>query len=362
MKPHKLIVPIESELNYHPDMVEKVLEFKIPSGQATERIDSFLTRSIQNATRSKVQKAIDENRLLINGKIETKASRKIKPFDLIICHILKSPPIELIPQNIPLEICYEDEYLLVVNKPAGMVTHPGVGNRYGTLVNALIYYMGMRDAIKIEYDDEDEEPNEGVIYASAEVRPGIVHRLDKDTSGLLIIAKSPEIHAKLQTQFNDRTISREYNTIAWGKVKEDTGTIIGDIGRSSMNRKKFAIVKKGGKHAITDFWVVQRYDFATLLKLKLRTGRTHQIRVHLSHNKYPVFGDTTYGGDKNLYSGSIPELKKLSNDALKIATRQMLHARKLTFIHPVSSEIIEVECDLPKDFKELMTLFESFVK
>lgn len=359
MKHHKLIVPIESELDYHPDLVEKILEFKIPSGQASERIDSFLTRSIQNATRSKVQKAIDENRLYINGKIETKASRKIKPNDLIICHILKSPPIELIPQNIPLEICYEDEYLLVVNKPAGMVTHPGVGNRYGTLVNALIYYMGMRDAIKIDYDDEEEEPNEGVIYASAEVRPGIVHRLDKDTSGLLIIAKSPEMHAKLQKQFNDRTISREYNAIAWGKLKEDSGTIIGDIGRSPMDRKKFAIVKKGGKHAITDFWVLNRFDFATLLKLKLRTGRTHQIRVHLSSKKHPVLGDTTYGGDKTLYSGSIPQLKKLAFDVLKIATRQMLHARKLSFIHPVSNERVAVECALPNDFKEVISLLES---
>lgn len=347
------------ELDYYPEYIEKVIEFKIPPGQKPERIDSFLARSIQNASRTKVQKGIDEGRLTVNGVVEKKANRKIQPNDLLVCRIMKSPPLELLPQDIPIEILYEDDYLLVANKPAGMCTHPGVGNRYGTLVNAIIYHLGLRNAIKLEFEDDEDDAESGVIYASADVRPGIVHRLDKDTSGLLVIAKNPEIHVLLQKQFYDRSISREYNALVWGKFAEPTGRIIGDIGRSPNDRKKFAVVKKNGKHAITDYEVLEEYEFASLVKLKLQTGRTHQIRVHMSHNGHPVFGDVTYGGDKLNVSNNNPRLKKIALDALDLSRRQLLHARVLTFRHPISKETIRIESNLPQDFLEVKEILKN---
>jgi 23S rRNA pseudouridine1911/1915/1917 synthase len=353
------LIAVEPELNNHPDRIDHVVEIKVAPGQRAERLDAFLTHEIKNATRTKVQLAIDAERVTVNGKVEKKASRKVQGGDYIVCVIKKLPPIELIPQDIPLSIAFEDEHLLVVDKPAGMVTHPGVGNRYGTLVNAVIYHLGIRNAIKIEYDEEDENPDPGIIYASDEIRPGIVHRLDKDTSGLLLIAKSPEIHVELQKQFYDRTISREYNTLAWGKLKQSEGIIEGDIGRSPYDRKKFAVVKKNGKHAITDYWVLEEFDFASLIKLKLRTGRTHQIRVHLSHNGHPVIGDATYNGDKYNTGSFNPLVKKKITDILKIANRQMLHARQLTFRHPISNKTIVTQAPLPPDFKEVMELLRE---
>jgi 23S rRNA pseudouridine1911/1915/1917 synthase len=311
-----------------------------------------------NATRTRVQKAIDAGLVKINGVV-VKASRKIQGDDHIVCTIMKSPPIELIPQNIPIKVVYEDEYFLVVDKPAGMCTHPGVGNRYGTLVNALIYYMGVREAISIEIDEEDEE-NQGVIFASEDVRPGIVHRLDKDTSGLLVIAKDPMIHVKLQQQFADRSISREYYAIIWGNLKSMEARIEGDIGRSPRDRKKFAVVKKGGKHAITDYWVIENFKYNSLIKLKLQTGRTHQIRVHLSNTNNPVLGDVTYGGDSIIYGMNNPIFKSTANQILHNINRQLLHAKNLTLRHPITNQVMTFESELPDDFVMALEFIKKY--
>ena len=357
---------IKDKDNY-PDYIEKVFEFKIPKGQTPERIDTYLTNAIYNATRTRVQKAIDDGNVTINGK-PVKSSRKVQPNDLIVCKIMKAPPIELLPENIPLNIIYEDDYLLVVNKPADMCTHPGFGHRYGTLVNAVLYHFGLRSSIKIEdnFDDEDEneqddepEISEGEIFAGDSIRPGIVHRLDKDTSGILVIAKNPEIHAKLSRQFADRTTEREYNALVWGVLKEDEGIIEGDIGRSLKNRKLFAVVKKDGKPAKTTFKVIERYKFATLVKLKLFTGRTHQIRVHLSHINHPVFGDTFYGGDKLVFNG-LPEVNNLARKCLSMITRHLLHAKTLGFTHPFTKEFMRFESELPEDFKRIIDTINDF--
>lgn len=358
------------EKNNYPDYILKEFKFKVAKGQSPERIDTYLTKYIYNATRNRIQKAIEDGNISVNGVI-AKASRKVQPNDEIICHIMKAPPIELLPENIPLDILFEDEYLLIVNKPAGMCTHPGFGHRYGTLVNAVLYHLGMRHSIIVESDEiEDEEEDEldeledsddGKIFASDSVRPGIVHRLDKDTSGILVIAKNPEVHANLSSQFAARTTEREYNALVWGKIKEDEGSITGDIGRSSRDRKLFSVVKKGGKYAKTDFTVLDRFSFVTLVKLKLHTGRTHQIRVHLNHINHTVFGDPAYGGDKNLYNGT-PEINKIAEKCLKSVNRQLLHARTLGFTHPVTKKFMKFESKLPDDFLNVIKLINDFEK
>lgn len=348
------------EQNNHPERIETVFKFMIPGGQTPERVDVYLTNSIQNATRNKVQKAIDMGLVTVNGKV-IKSSRKIQPNDIIICKIYRLPPLQLIPQNIPIDIIYEDEHLLVVNKPAGMVSHPGFGNRYGTLVNAMLYHLGQREAIQIDIDDDDDEDvqDEGMIFANSDIRPGIVHRLDKDTSGLMLIAKNSTILAQLQKQFADRTVSREYYALLWGEMPEDNGTIEGDIGRSQRDRKLFAVVKRGGKPAITDYFTIEKFDYLTLCKMKLRTGRTHQIRVHCSNIKHPVFGDPSYGGDAILYGGHNLKFRHKAEKALKMIDRQMLHAKSITFYHPVVKDTMKFESQLPEDFQNILNLFAN---
>lgn len=346
----------DDPLNY-PEYIEKQFVFNITHGVKPERLDIFLSRQVMNATRTKVQYAIENGNVLINGR-PAKASRKIQPGDLVECTLMKPPPIELIPENIPIEVLYEDEHLLVVNKPAGMVTHPGFGNRYGTLVNAMLWYLGGREPVSMEISDE-EEPEEGIVFSSEGIRPGIVHRLDKDTSGLLLIAKNPVILAKLQSQFADRSISRQYYALVWGIVKNDSGTIDADIGRSPRNRKLFAVVTKGGKKSVTDYEVIERYSIATLIKARLKTGRTHQIRVHFSHLKHPLLGDESYGGNKIVFGGGNPDDTKLAQRCLKTATRQMLHAKKLTFRHPVFNELVTVDSNLPIDLSSLIELLRN---
>ncbi|NLO18475.1 MAG: RluA family pseudouridine synthase [Ignavibacteria bacterium] len=348
------------EKNNYPEYIERTFTFKVPAGQKPERLDCYLKRSIENASRTKVQKAIDENRVQINGR-QVKPSTKIQPNDLIVCQILKPPPLELIPEEIPLDILFEDEFLLVLNKAAGMVSHPGYGNRYGTLVNALLYHFGVREAVALEFDEEEDEEDESNIFLKDEIRPGIVHRLDKETSGLLVVAKNSEIHSALAEQFYNRTVERYYKALVWGNFKEDKGTITGDIGRSPNNRKTFAVLRKGGKAAITDYKVLKRYDFINLVRLKLHTGRTHQIRVHLSSINHPVFGDSFYGGDKIAYSGNVPKKRRIAEQCLSIAKRQMLHAAVLGFVHPKTKEKMHFECGAPEDFSKIIEILEDSI-
>ncbi len=341
------------------EYVEQVFEFRITSGINPVRIDTYLTNSIQNASRNKVQKALDGGFVEINGT-PAKKNRKVRPGDHIICKILKPPRIELIPQDIPIDIVYEDDDVLVINKPAGMCTHPGFGNPDKTVVNAVLYYLGHREKVAVDLEDEDEDDtNPGEIYASDLVKPGIVHRLDKNTSGLLTIAKNTESMTFLQNQFADRSISRLYQAIVWGDVRNDSGIIESDIGRSTRNRKLYAVVKRGGKFAKTEYRVLHRYGLFTYVELKLHTGRTHQIRVHMASINHPVLGDPDYGGNKLVYGGENSIKRQVGEKSLEIASRQMLHAKELTFIHPKSDEKLRLISSLPVDFQELISVFDE---
>ncbi len=349
----QLSIASGDDRNY-PAYIQHTYEFAIPDGQKPERVDTFLARSIHNATRTRVQHAIDSGAVTINER-PAKASRKIQPGDVIVCHVMKPPPLELVPENIPLDVLYEDAELLVVNKPAGMVTHPGFGNRYGTLVNALLYHMGVRDSQVIETDDEDDEGDEGMVFNSDAVRPGIVHRLDKDTSGILVVAKNPHAHAMLAKQFAQRTAKREYQAIVWGAAKNESGTIEGNLGRSQRDRKIFTVVAKGGKHAVTDYRTLERFDFLTLLSLSLRTGRTHQIRVHCAHIGHPLFADTAYGGSNVVYgNGTAAKHRQNVANLLELMPRQALHAKTLAFRHPTTGAWMEFDSELPEDFNTLL--------
>lgn len=349
-----------TDFKNYPEPIEYSYELIAPKGIRPVRIDVYLTKTVEKATRTKVKSAIENDKVLVNGK-PTKSSYKLRPLDKINFTLMKSPPLELIPQEIPLNVLYEDEYLMVIDKNPGLCVHPGVGNRYGTLVNGLLYHFGLRDSIQIDYEDDTDEDEfqNNEIYGSEQIRPGIVHRIDKDTSGLLVISKNSIVHSELSEQFAERTTDREYNAIVWGIMKEDSGVIEGNIGRSTRNRKKFAVHDKAGKPAATEYKVLKRFQFASLVKYKLRTGRTHQIRVHSTHIKHPLIGDSLYGGDKILFGGNLPQFKSLAKRTLKIAERQMLHAMTLGFTHPVNGKRILLESELPADMQELINMFEE---
>jgi 23S rRNA pseudouridine1911/1915/1917 synthase len=347
---------IEKE-NY-PDYIEKIYEFEVSPGQASERLDVFLTTNIRNATRNKVQKAIEEGSVTINGKT-AKSNKRIKAGDMVKCVLLKPPPIELVPENIPLKIEYEDDYLLVVNKPSGMVTHPAFGNRYGTLVNAVLYHLGYRETIPVEAEQDDEFVEE-LIFTSDKVRPGIVHRLDKETSGLLLISKNPEIHSQLAKQFAERKVEKIYRALLWGKFPKEHDIYESNIGRSKRDRKLFAVVKNEGKFAKTEFWVEKPYLYMSLVKIKLWTGRTHQIRVHFNHNNHPLVGDRQYGGDTVRFGGNNQTFKHLAMKILENTQGQMLHACSLEFDHPVTGKRILIESELPDNFQSAIEKLDDF--
>ena len=309
------------------------LRFDVPAGQSRVRLDVYLTRQVENATRAKVQSAIAAGMVLVNGRIK-RSSYTVLPGDVIDVTLPHPPIPEAVPENIPLEIIYEDDHLLVVNKRPGMVTHPAYGNYTGTLVHALLFHVQS-------------------IGGGPPSRPGIVHRLDKDTSGLLVVAKTDQAHAHLSRQFADHSIEREYHAIVWGRMRAATGTIEATLARSKRDRKKVAVIK-GGKEAVTDYEVMQSFQFLTLVRLRLRTGRTHQIRVHLAHIGHPVFGDPTYGGRQAAWAGS--EGKRVSQAAnlLKLITRQALHARTIGFRHPATGEQMRFDSDLPADMQEVL--------
>ncbi len=311
-------------------------EFIIPEGKQKERLDVFLTHSVENATRSKVQKLIESKNVTVNGKF-VKASYLVQPNDIIIAtHPITPRPEKAEPEDIPLNIVYEDEYLLIINKPAGMVAHPAYANYTGTLVNALLYHS-----------DKLSNVNE-------EFRPGIVHRIDKETSGLLVVAKDDWTHAKLAEQFSKHTIEREYWAVAWGIFKERKGEINYNIARSKKDRKKFIHSQTEGKTATTFYEIITEYDFTSLVKLNLKTGRTHQIRVHLSSVNHPVFGDPVYGGRELVYGSSLPKIRNRLHNLLKIMPRQALHAKTLGFIHPKKKEFVRFDSELPEDMKLLI--------
>ena len=318
-------------------VTEKKIRIDVPEGKKKERIDVFLTNSVENATRSRIQKLIKAECVTVNSKV-VKPNYIVNPCDVIDLTIPTNPrPEETEAEDIPLDIVYEDEFLIVVNKAAGMVAHPSLGNYTGTLVNALLHHTK-----KLSDLNEDS------------FRPGIVHRIDKETSGLLLIAKDEWTHAQLAKQFYHHTIDREYWAVCWGKFKQSKGEVVGNIARSTKDRKIFTVSETEGKHAHTFYEVMEEFEFASLVKLILKTGRTHQIRVHMSHVHHPIFGDPVYGGRKIVYGLELPKIKARVENLLEIMQRQALHAKTLGFIHPHKKEKIFLESNLPSDFIQLL--------
>ncbi len=310
------------------------VEIIVPPGKKKERIDVFLTHHIENATRNKVQQAIERGLVLVDGK-KVRSSHQLTGGEVIHVTLPRPAPLRAQPENIPLDILYEDDDVLVVNKPAGMVTHPAHGNYTGTLVNALLYHCKQLSGV------------------NTELRPGIVHRLDKGTSGLMVIAKTDTSHTVLARQFAERTIGREYWALVWGTFKETSGTIEAELGRSKSDRKKIAVVL-GGKHAITEYEVIERFAYLTLVRLRLRTGRTHQIRVHLAHINHPVFGDPTYHGRRIVAGPGTVQQKAEVHALLQLISRQALHAKTLEFTHPKTGKRLSFDSPLPADISAVL--------
>lgn len=319
----------------------------VDKGQSPIRIDRFVSDKIANSTRNKVQQALDTGNILVNGE-QKKSNYKIKPGDVIQI-LLESPPKdnEVYPEDIPLHILYEDKRLLVVNKPAGMVVHPAHGNWTGTLANALVHHF---------QDLPEMKGNEG--------RPGLVHRIDKDTSGLLVIAKEEEAMTKLAAQFFHHTIERTYIALVWGEPEEDSGTIIGHVGRSHKDRKVMTVYPDGeeGKYAVTHWKVLERLRYVSLIQCNLETGRTHQIRAHMKHVGHPLFNDAMYGGDKIRKGTQFAKYKAFIHNCFELLPRQALHAKSLGFSHPESGEKLFFEAPLPEDMQQVLDRWRDYVR
>jgi 23S rRNA pseudouridine1911/1915/1917 synthase len=319
----------------------------VDKGQGLTRIDQFLTEKLANATRSKVQAAITAESVRVNGQA-VKASYRVKPLDLITVS-LPHPPrdTEVIPQDIPLDIVYEDAELLVVNKPAGMVVHPAHGNWDGTLVNALTYHF-------------QHLPT----HRNGAIRPGLVHRIDKDTSGLLVIAKTEYAMTHLARQFFDHSIERTYLALVWGEPKEAAGTITGHLARSAKDRKVMDVFPDGsqGKHAITHYQTLRALYYVSLLQCNLETGRTHQIRAHLKYLGHPLFNDAMYGGDKIRKGMNVARYRQFVENCFALCPRQALHAQTLGFVHPSTKESMRFSAPLPADFAAVLAKWAGYVE
>lgn len=318
----------------------------VEKGQEQTRLDKYLMIRLPNATRTKLQHGIDTGAIKINDE-PTKASYKIKPFDVITVS-LPHPPRDytLMPENIPLDIVYEDDELMVINKPFGMVVHPAHGHWEGTLVNALVYHF-------------QNLPT----HRNGEIRPGLVHRIDKDTSGLLVIAKTDYAMTHLAKQFFDHTIERTYNAVVWGEPKEEQGRIEGHIGRSLKDRKVSVVFPDGsmGKEAVTHYKVLKNLRYVSLVQCNLETGRTHQIRVHMKYIGHPLFNDSTYGGDKPVRGTLYSKYEQFVKNCFKLCPRQALHAKSLGFIHPKTGEFMQFDSEIPADMVALINKWDAYV-
>jgi len=318
-------------------------KFVASVGQEPLRVDKFLMNFIENATRSKLQQAAKAGNVLVN-ELPVKSNHKVKPNDIVRI-VLAYPPAEnlLVAEDIPLDIIYEDDAVMVVNKPAGMVVHPGHGNYSGTLVNGLIHHI----------ENLPTNSNE---------RPGLVHRIDKDTSGLLVVAKTETAMANLSRQFFDRTTERLYYALVWGNVAEDEGRIEGNIGRSLKNRLQMAVFPDGdfGKHAVTHYKVLERLTYVTLVQCKLETGRTHQIRVHLKNIGHTLFNDERYGGNDILKGTTFTKYKQFVHNCFKVLPRQALHAKTLGFTHPTTGEFMRFNSEVPEDITACLEKWRTY--
>lgn len=319
--------------------------FEVDKGQGLLRIDKYVQAKIENVSRNKIQNTAKAGNILVNGEA-VKPNYKVKPGDQISI-VMAHPPreIELIPEAIPLNIQYEDAHLVIVNKRAGMVVHPAYGNYTGTLVNALVYHFGNLPR------QNDEE-----------IKPGLVHRIDKDTSGLLLVAKTELAQTRLAKLFYDRKIDRIYHAIVWGDFEEDEGTITGHIGRSLKNRKVMDVFPEGdyGKQAITHYKVLERYRYVSLVECRLETGRTHQIRAHFKHIRHPLFNDATYGGDQILKGTTYTKYKQFVKNCFKLMPRHALHAKTLGFIHPVSGQYMHFDSPMAGDMQQVLDKWRGY--
>lgn len=330
------------------DLEEELFEhfrFEVPKGQAALRIDKYLMSLIQNATRNKIQTAATEGNIFVNDAT-VKSNYKVKANDVVRV-MLTHPPYEnhIIPENIPLDIVYEDETLLLINKLPGMVVHPGHGNYTGTLVHALAYHF-------------DNLP------MNSSERPGLVHRIDKDTSGLLVIAKTEAAMTHLAKQFEAKTSEREYVALVWGNVVEDKGTIEGNLARHLKDRMQMAVFADPeiGKPAVTHYKVLERFGYVTLISCQLETGRTHQIRAHLKHIGHPLFNDERYGGHLILKGTTFTKYKQFIDNCFKALPRQALHAKTLGFIHPTTGEMMRFDTELPQDLQDCIEKWRNYSK
>ena len=321
--------------------------FTADQGQQPLRVDKYLMNKIEKATRNRIQNAAKAGNIHVNGSA-VKSNYKVKPADVVTV-LFEHPPYEflLVPEDIPIDIVYEDDAVVVVNKPAGMVVHPGHGNYSGTLINALAYHF------------------ENLPQNSSN-RPGLVHRIDKDTSGLLVVAKTDQAMAELSRQFFEKTTQREYLALVWGNVTEDQGTVEGNIGRHPKNRLQNTVFEgedaDKGKPAVTHYKVIERLGYVTLVSCRLETGRTHQIRVHMKHIGHTLFNDERYGGEKILKGTSFSKYKQFVENCFKILPRQALHARTLGFDHPSSGEFLSFEVELPADFQSCLEKWRHYAK
>ena len=317
----------------------------VDKGQGLLRIDKFLMTRIEGATRTKIQQAAHAGNILVNGGT-VKPNYKVKPYDQIVI-VLPTPPreIEIIPQEIPIDIVFEDEWLMVVNKPAGLVVHPGYGNYQGTLLNAVTWHI---------MNTTGRDADLCVPY--------LVHRIDKNTSGLLLIAKDEFAQSRLARQFADHTIDRIYHALVWGCPEPEEGTITGHVGRGQRDRKVMEVYPNGshGKHAITHYSVIEKFGYVTLVECRLETGRTHQIRAHLRYIGNPLFNDETYGGDRILKGTTFSRYRQFIENSFRIMPRQALHALTLGFVHPVSGETLNFSSDYPLDFEEVINRWKNY--
>lgn len=319
---------------------------QVDPGQKPLRIDKFLSNRLDNASRSRLQAAADAGNIRVNG-ISVKASYKVKPHDDIqIVMDFPRRELKIIPEEIPIDIVYEDEEVIVINKPPGLVVHPGHGNYTGTLVNALAWYF-----------------KDLPLFKGEDPRPGLVHRIDKDTSGLMVVAKTENARNKLALQFFEKTTERRYQALVWGSLKEDSGTITGHIGRSLKNRQVFTVFPDGeyGKHAVTHYTVLKRIGYVTLVECRLETGRTHQIRVHMKYINHPLFNDSTYGGDQILRGTTFSKYRQFVQNCFKVLPRQALHAKTLGFIHPSTGKKMIFDSELPNDMAQAIARWENYI-
>ena len=336
-------MPNEEFSDQEQDLFEHY-RFVADPGQSPLRIDKFLMSRIENASRNKIQQAATAGSILVNDKA-VKQNYKVRPGDVITI-VLTEPPreTEIIPEDIPIDIMFEDDHIMVINKRAGMVVHPAFGNFTGTLVNALTYYLRQQSG-------------------NDEAKPYLVHRIDKDTSGIMLVAKTELAQTRLAKEFFDHTIDRKYTALVWGDMEEDEGTISGNLARHKSNRKLMTVYPDGetGKHAVTHWKVLERYGYVTLIECILETGRTHQIRAHLKYIKHPLFNDAAYGGDQILKGTTFTRYRQFIKNCFGILPRQALHARSLGLKHPVSGEKLFFDSDLATDMQEVIAKWEHYV-